>query len=216
MAHRLHYYFPRLHLLNVTAMSRPTTPLRRFFLLLALGWSAGLVQGCVPSAEGGPVDKKAAKAARRAKTGAGNKKAARQAAQFSGAFAGGSRKANVAVENYAPAAGYIVKGTDFLTFWPCDSTGYYYLAAGPMINAKISQQYKFASPRPYTPMYAELRLRYVDDTLQRGDRIFKRYADVIDFTATERDSAKCNPPARTTLSNEMERLDQFKPERLAR
>lgn len=211
MAHRLHCYLPRTLLLTIAAMSRRTSPLRRLALLLALGWSAGLVQGCVPSAEGGPVDKKAAKAARRAKSGLGNKKAAKQAARFSGAFAGAGGRAGVAAGNYSAASGYVVKGTDFLTFWPCDSSGYYYLAAAQMVNAKISQQYKFSSPRPYTPMYAELRLRYVNDTLQRGDRVFKRYADVIDFTATGRDAAKCKPPSRLELSNEMERLDQFKP-----
>lgn len=190
----------------------PTAPrTRRLLTLLALGWCAGIVQGCVPSAEGGPIDKKAAKAARRARTGAGNKKAARQAARFSGAFAGASGKAKTAGGSYAPAQGYVVKGTDFLTFWPCDSTGYYYLAATQMVNAKISQQYKFSSPRPYTPMYAELRLRYVDDTLQRGERVFSRYVDVSDFTATGRDLAKCEPPSRATLSDEMERLDNFKP-----
>lgn len=193
------------------AMSRSTASLRRLVLLVALGFSSGVVQGCVPTAEGGPVDKKAAKAARRAKTGQGNKKAARQAARFSGSFAGGAGKARIAAASYHPAKGYVVKGTDFLTFWPCDSAGYYYLAAGQMVNAKISQQYKFSSPRPYTPMYAELKLAYVNDTLQRGERTFSRYVDVIDFTATGRDLAKCEPPSRITLSNEMERLDQFKP-----
>jgi hypothetical protein len=212
----LHCYLHRIHPFNATAMSRSTTPVRRFVLLLALGSAAGLVQGCVPSADGGPVDKGAAKAARRAKTGVGNKKAARQAARFAGTFAGAGKNANVSAAEYSPAAGYVVKGTDFLTFWPCDSTGYYYLSAAQMVNAKISQEYKFSSPRPYTPMYAEVRLRYVNDTLQRGERVFKRYADVIDFTAAGRDSAKCRPPSRITLSNEMERLDQFKPNIFAR
>lgn len=192
-------------------MSRSAAPLRRLVLLLALGFSSGVIQGCVPTAEGGPVDKKAAKAARRAKQGLNSKKAAQQAARFSSAFGSGGRKGGVVAANYLPAKGYVVKGTDFLTFWPCDSTGYYYLSAGQMVNAKISQQYKFSSPRPYTPMYAELRLRYVDDTLQRGERVFTRFVDVIDFTATGRDIAKCEPPSRNTLSNEMERLDQFKP-----
>lgn len=191
-------------------MSRNASRTRRYLTLLALGWSAGIVQGCAPTAEGGPIDKQAAKAARRARKGVGTKKAARQAARFSGAFAG-TGATNAPAGSYTPAQGYIVKGTDFLTFWPCDSTGYYYLAAPQMVNAKISQQYKFSSPRPYTPMYAELRLRYVDDTLRRGERLFTRFVDVSDFTATGRDIAKCEPPARVTLSNEMERLDQFKP-----
>ncbi|MEP7382243.1 MAG: hypothetical protein ABI910_11185 [Gemmatimonadota bacterium] len=195
-------------------MSRSSAPFRRSALLLALAWSGGVLQGCVPSAEGGPVDKKAVKAARRAKMGVGGKKQARQAARFSSAFSAAGRKPGDPEAIYAPAAGYIVKGTDYLAFWPCDSTGYYYLAAGQMVNAKISQQYKFSAPRPYTPMYAELRLSYVEDTLRRGDHLFTRYADVIDYTATARDEAKCKPPSRNTLSTEMERLDQFKPTKM--
>ena len=156
-----------------------------------------------------PVDKTAAKAARRARGAAGRGKAVVGQNLSAG---GRSGRANQLADSYANAAGYIVKGSDFLTFWPCLAEGYYFLRADGPTNARIAQEYKFASPRPYAPLYTELRVGYVSDSLSVGSRHFSRYAHAIGFTQRSRDGAMCPPPTRETLSNEMQRLDNFRRE----
>lgn len=117
---------------------------------------------------------------------------------------------------YEKAGGWIVKGSDFLTFWPCGKSGYFYMRAIPPVVTRVAQQYKFAAPRPYTPMYAELQLHFVSDSIRVGNRGFDRYAEVIGYTAKAREDATCPAPKRTTISDEMERLDRFKVEVLSR
>lgn len=193
-------------------MLRHFRSLARPLVALSLISAVFIAQGCSPTAAGGGVDKQAAKKARLAeKRGGGSRRAAQAAAAFSRGYAAEGGGAAGPGADVTTSYGYIVKGTDFLTYWPCDSVGYFYVSAPPNINAKISQEYKFASPRPYVPMYAELRLRYVDDTLTRGERTFTRYVAVTGYVPSSRDDAKCKGPSRTTLSNEMQRLDQFKP-----
>jgi hypothetical protein len=137
------------------------------------------------------------------------------AAILKGGYTGGAGGKTTAA-SFEPAFGYIVRGTDFATFWPCGQEGYYFLAAEQMVNARIAQQYKFSAPRPFLPMYAELRVRYVNDTTTRGNRVFDRYVEVVDYKPSSRQDAKCPSPSRTTLSNEMQRLDDFKPQVFAR
>ncbi|MCC6772166.1 MAG: hypothetical protein IT360_13320 [Gemmatimonadaceae bacterium] len=198
-------------------MPRQSRRTVRLLVAVSLVSAVFVAQGCTPTAAGGGVDKRAAKKARIAeKRGGGNKRAANAAAKFSSGFAAGAGKATVAGAAFKKSYGYIVKGTDFLTYWPCDSVGYFYLSAPASINVKISQQYKFSATRPYVPMYAELRVRYVADSLTRGERVFSRYVEVADYVPGSRDDAKCKGPSRATMSSEMQRLDQFKVERPTR
>lgn len=193
-------------------MSRPFRSIVHSLTALSLASTLFLVQGCKPTAAGSGVDKRAQRKARlAAKRGPGNRRAQVEAT-FNRGFTRSDGAKKAASEEFRPSYGYIVKGTDFLTYWPCDSVGYYYLSASQNVNAKISQQYKFSTPRPYVPMYAELKVRYVDDTLTRGERVFSRYVEVSDYVPGSRDNAKCKGPSRVTLSNEMQRLDQFKVE----
>ncbi|MFP5355943.1 MAG: hypothetical protein ACLGIK_12475 [Gemmatimonadota bacterium] len=178
---------------------------RRATLLLLLVAATALVAGCQQG--GGKTVAQRRAARRQALIAQGNAEALRNAAT------GTSKRAEV---KYEKAGGWIVKGSDFLTFWPCGSSGYYYMRATPPVVSRVSQQYKFAAPRPYTPMYAELQLHYVSDSIRVGNRSFDRFAEVIGYTAKAREDAICPAPKRTTLSDEMERLDRFKVEVLSR
>lgn len=180
---------------------------RRAALSLSLLALMTLVQGCQRSGGGETADDR-----RRARFQAQLAQSATE--QLRRGVAGGDAKLEAVV--HESAKGWIVKGTDFLTFWPCGTTGYYYMRAAPPVFARVSQEYKFASPAAYTPMFGELRLRYVNDTLTVGERHFSRYAEVIGYTSRSRDEATCRPPKRTTLSDEMERLDRFKVDVLTR
>lgn len=181
---------------------------RRVLLTATLAFAVALVQACAPAGGGG--------GGKKGKKGKGaGKKAAMAAAILKGGYTGGAGGPTVAA-TFEPAFGYIVRGTDFATFWPCGQDGYYFLVAEQMVNARIAQQYKFSAPRPYLPMYAELRVRYVNDTTTRGDRHFNRYVEVVEYKPSSRQNAKCTAPLRQTLSDEMQRLDDFKPEVLAR
>jgi hypothetical protein len=190
-------------------MRRSRLPVRRALATAVLALVVVAAQACAPGGGGGGGGKKGRKG-----KGA-NKRAAAAAAVLQGGYTGaaGGVKLDAAVEQ---AHGYIVRGTDFATFWPCGKDGYYFLLAEQMVNARIAQQYKFAASRPYIPMYAVLRLQYVNDTLSRGARHFDRYVRVVDYTPTSRTEAKCPSPSRAALSDEMQRLDGFKPEVLAR
>jgi len=170
-----------------------------------------LLVGCTPSASGGPVNKSAQKASRRARTGAGARKAAVQSQRIAGMLGAGVAGGRAGVmASLESADGYIVKGTDFQTFWPCQKSGYYYMMVSPAVNGRIAQQYKFSVTRPYSPMFAQVRLRYVDDTLTVGQRHFTRYAQVMDYTQRDRSEATCPSPRREILSDEMQRLDNFR------
>ncbi|GMV09174.1 MAG: hypothetical protein AMXMBFR55_09080 [Gemmatimonadota bacterium] len=190
----------------------PMPPLAHPTLRIALAVSClaltSVVQGCQRSDDGGAT----ADDRRRARFQAQLAQSATEQLRR-GAVASGIRTDSIVPET---AKGWIVKGTDFLTFWPCGRSGYYYMRAIPPVFARVSQEYKFASPAAYTPMFGELRLRYVDDTITVGERHFSRYAEVIGYTSRSREDATCRPPRRTTLSDEMERLDRFKVEVLKR
>lgn len=186
-------------------MSPLLHPPRR--IALALLTFATLVQGCQRRGEGDTADDR-----KRIRFQSQLAQAATE--QLKKGVAGGDARTGSLV--HETAAGWIVKGTDFLTFWPCGKSGYYYMKAVQPVHARVSQEYKFASPAPYTPMFAQLQLRYVNDTLTVGGRHFLRYAEVVGYTSRPRDEAPCQPPRRTTLSDEMERLDRFKVEVLTR
>lgn len=185
-------------------LARPTLRIALAVSCLAL---TSVVQGCQRSGGGETADDR-----RRARFQAQLARSATEQLRR-GAATSGIRTDSIVPET---AKGWIVKGTDFLTFWPCGRAGYYYMRAIPPVFARVSQEYKFASPAAYTPMFGELRLRYVDDTITVGERHFSRYAEVIGYTSRSREEATCRPPKRTTLSDEMERLDRFKVEVLKR
>lgn len=189
-------------------MSPLLHPPRRVALaIVALVTLVTLVQGCQRSGGGETADDR-----KRIRFQSQLARAATE--QLKKGVAGGDAKTDSVV--HETATGWIVKGTDFLTFWPCGKSGYYYMKAVPPVHARVSQEYKFASPAPYTPMFAELRLRYVSDSLTVGGRHFLRYAEVVGYKSRSRDEAPCQAPRRTTLSDEMERLDRFKVEVLTR
>lgn len=176
---------------------------RRVALVVALVATSSLVEGC--KREAGQTAAQQRRAARRQAILTQN---ATQALRNATSGSGSARDS----AEHKKANGWVVKGTDFLTFWPCGQSGYYYMRSVPGVFMRISQQYKFAAPRPYTPMFAELNLRYVGDTLRVGERTFHRYAEVVGYTSKTRDEATCAPPSRARLSDEMERLDRFKVE----
>lgn len=114
------------------------------------------------------------------------------------------------------ASGYIMKGTDMLIFWPCGKSGYYFIVPSPIANARIAQDYKFATKRPYATMYAELKLRYVEDSITRGNRHYARYAQVMEYTQRSRRDAACRAPRTQVVSDEMQRLEAFRVDVYAR
>lgn len=116
----------------------------------------------------------------------------------------------------AKVPGWIVRGSDFNTFWPCGKDGYYYMRALQPVNARIAQDYKFAARRPYTPMYGEIEVRYVNDSITVGDRRFSRYVIVTNYTPKARAEADCRSPGQKRLSDEMQALDGFKVDVLMR
>ena len=160
---------------------------------------------CTPTADGGPVDRGAKKAFKEANKGKRKKRPAR-------AVAGGVnfRRPSRNLADYVSRGGYIVKGTDFLTFWPCDSEGYYLMLPAPSVAGRLSQQYRLTANRPYVPVYGSLRTRFVADSITVGAHFFNRYAEVIEYTPTARSDAKCAPPSRAILSDELQRLDNFR------
>lgn len=178
---------------------------RRTTLVLLLVAATAFVAGCQQG--GGQTVAQRRSARRQALRAQSTTEALRNAA------AGTARRDSV---SYEKAGGWIVKGSDFLTFWPCGKSGYFYMRAIPPVLTRVAQQYKFAAPRPYSPMYAELQLHYVSDSIHVGNRVFDKYAEVIGYTAKARADATCPAPKRTTLSDEMERLDRFKVEVLSR
>jgi hypothetical protein len=173
---------------------------RALLLSLSLALLGASASACKPSAAGGPVDKSARRQAKRAKLGksGGGKRAGAVAAVTTNLRAASRGPINMA--DYVPAEGYIVKGTDFLTFWPCGKPDFYFMRPIQIVAVKVAQEYKFASPRPYLAMHAKLRVKYFDDTLTVGTNHFTRYAEVVDFEATPRSGSACPSPTREKLA----------------
>ncbi len=166
------------------------------------------VSACMPTADGVAVDNQTKRAAKKAKKGGGP--GLRRQSSNSGAAGVAFRAPSSNRADYVRRSGYIVKGTDFLTFWPCGVYGYYFMLPAPGVAGRIAQQYRLSAPRPYAPIYGELRSRFVADTITVGAHSYNRYAEVIDYTALARADAKCSAPSRTTLSDEMRRLDNVR------
>ncbi len=192
-------------------MARRTRPLLSLVNALILATIVVGAQGCTPSADGAGQPNKPAKG----KGGGGGKGRRRpggppgaMGAGAAGAMGAGMRPGNMA--GLETATGYIMKGTDMLVFWPCGKTGYYFMIPSPIANARIAQDYKFSTKRPYATMYAELKLRYVDDTVTRGNRHYERYAQVMEYTQRSRREATCRAPKTQQISDEMQRLEAFR------
>lgn len=154
------------------------------------------------------MDKQAKRAAKIAKKGGSGGR--RRNALSTGTAGVAFRAPSTNMADYVRRAGYIVKGTDFLAFWPCGVEGYYFMLPAPSVAGRLSQQYRLSAPRPYAPIYGELRTRFVADTITVGTHVYKRYAEVIDYKPLARADAECAAPSRTTLSDEMQRLDNFR------
>lgn len=180
-------------------------PLRRSAVVVLVLAVSSLLEAC--SGGGGKTVAERRAARRRALQSQSVAQTLRNAA------AGGAKRDSV---TYETARGWIVKGSDFLTFWPCGKSGYYFMRPTAPVLTRISQQYKFSAPRPYSTMFAELQLHYVSDSIRIGGRSYDRYAEVVGYTMTPRDEATCKSPSRTVVSDEMERLDRFKVEVLSR
>jgi len=163
---------------------------------------------CMPTADGVAVDKQTKRAAKIAKKG--GVPGRRRQSSNTGAAGVAFRAPSTNLADYVRRDGYIVKGTDFLTFWPCGVDGYYFMLPAPSVAGRIAQQYRLSAQRPYAPIYGQLRTRFVADTITVGTHLYSRYAEVIDYTALARADAKCSAPSRTTLSDEMRRLDNVR------
>lgn len=181
---------------------------------LLLAFVVAGAPGCTPSADGaGPPAK--GKGGRRGRQRPGGARGAMGMPGAMGAGAAGMMRPGDP-SAFETATGYIMKGTDMLVFWPCGKEGYYFIVPSPLANARIAQDYKFSTKRPYATMYAELKLRYVDDTISRGHLRFDRYAQVLEYTQRSRREATCKAPRTEVVSNEMERLEKFKVDVYAR
>lgn len=190
-------------------MARSNRPFRLALNAICLALLVLGTQGCTPSADGaGQPNKPKAK---------GGRKGGRQRpggvpgmAGLAGGVGGAGMMRPGDMRGLETATGYIMKGTDMLVFWPCGKSGYYYLMPSPVANVRIAQDYKFATKRPYATMYAELKLRYVEDTITRGNRHYERYAQVMEYTQRSRRDATCRAPKTQVVSDEMQRLEAFR------
>ncbi|MEO6447172.1 MAG: hypothetical protein ABIZ91_08365 [Gemmatimonadaceae bacterium] len=178
----------------------------RYRPLLTLAAVLGCLgaSACVPTADGGPVDRTAMKAAKKAKKGPAGR---RPVASRMGATAGSLRQPSRDLADYTRRTGYIVKGTDFLTFWPCGESGYHFMLTAQQIVGRISQQYRLGAPRPYAAIYGELRVRYVTDTITVGANHYDHYVEVIDYKVLARENATCSGPTRSDVSSAMRTLE---------
>jgi hypothetical protein len=189
--------------------------IRRFVLTVNALLVALLVvgaQGCMPSADGaGQPNKPKGKGGRKGgatgrRAGAGPGAMAMQGGMPGGP--GAMRPGSMA--GLETASGYIMKGTDMLIFWPCGKSGYYFMVPSPLLISRIAQDYKFATKRPYATMYAELKVRYVDDSISRGTRSYSRYVQVMEYVQRSRRDATCPAPKTQLVSDEMNRLEAFR------
>lgn len=187
------------------------SPLRKLGALLLASVIVAST-ACKPTAAGGPVDRAAKKRDRSARRGVGARRQAAVAARTGGSLAAGYANAPRGTRGeLLPREGYIVKGTDLLTFWPCGENDYFYVRTPQGIAVRIAQQYKFQSPRFYSPMFAQVKLREVSDTITVGAVEFTRVAEIMDFTPSERPATGCKAPTRAVLAKALDPivLQQF-------
>ena len=105
-------------------------------------------------------------------------------------------------------SGYLVRGTDLLLFIPCRDAKEYYVVGPPAALARLRQFYRFATRRPYIPVYVEVKSRLVNDTLTVGDNTFENLLEVNDFHSDSLGAPKC---ARPTPGQVLDRLRKFEP-----
>jgi hypothetical protein len=91
--------------------------------------------------------------------------------------------------------GYIVKGTDELSYKPCGSSKVYFVKARGEPAVKVAQTYRFSAASPLSPVYYELRAHLYDDTASLGDT---RYTSIADVRTVVQHPGKpaCPPPLR--------------------
>jgi hypothetical protein len=154
-----------------------------------------LVQGCMPSADGANVNMKALKAANKKAAGGGKKKGRKIQS------AAGNRGAEdtTAKIPFVRKTGYVIRGTDVMMFHPCGDTTSYFVVAGGAAMQRIAQRYKFSVGHPYVPMYIDLQLRFLHDTVSSGDYVFTRVADVKDVYQEAGKPKECLPPSRAAM-----------------
>lgn len=178
--------------------------LRYFVIALGLLFTT---TACMPTADGVKVSKKAKRQAKGAKSGR-NPNAAMARRAMAGLATGNagridSSAASVPIQR---KAGWVVKGTDLMLFHPCgDPKGYFVMANG-QVMARIAQRYKFSVPRPYAPLYVDLKVRLVNDTITVGTNHFTRVANVSEILSDEARTRACAAPTR---SETMQGLSSF-------
>ena len=180
--------------------------IRTRVLTLAL---VGVFGACAPTADGGPVNRKAEVAADQARKGITQRRAAAAARMFAPTAV--PEKGPRVVTSDLPFKdhyGYLVRGTDLLLFMPCGDNADYFLVAPPPVLARIRQFYRFATRRPYIPVYMDLESRLVRDTITVANNTFERIVDVKDFNAESADAPKCGRPGPGQV---MDRLRKYEP-----
>ena len=116
----------------------------------------------------------------------------------------------VAPLDFQATNGYFVWATDFWSFWPCGRKGYFYLEAAPEARAKLIQAYRFASLRPYNPVYVQVSAAFVNDTVTAGPYRHTRYVRVNRYLGGDRRTAACAPPLRSAIAEAVYGLDQYR------
>ena len=176
------------------------------FLALATLVAAG---ACTPTAEGGPVDNKARAAEGAARKGITQRRAASNARMFApSALSGSGPRTFAANSPFERHGGYLVRGTDLLLFIPCGDAKEYYVVGPPAVLARVRQFYRFATRRPYIPVYIDIQSRLVKDTLTVGDKTFDHLVEVKDFRSDSLGTPKCPRP---TPGQVLDRLRKFEP-----
>jgi hypothetical protein len=155
------------------------------------------------------VDRKAQVAADQSRRGITQRRAAAAARMFAPTLV--PEKGPRVVKSDLPFTdhyGHLVRGTDLLLFMPCGDDNDYFLVAPPPVLARIRQFYRFATRRPYIPVYMDLDSRLVSDTITVGNNTFQRIADVKDFNGESAGTPKCARPAPGEV---MDRLRKYEP-----
>lgn len=74
--------------------------------------------------------------------------------------------------------GYVVRGTDELSFRPCGSSRVYFARSRGDVAQRFNQRYRFTSTGLLQPVYFELEGYMLDDTLTLGSNKYELILDV--------------------------------------
>ncbi|MEO7964391.1 MAG: hypothetical protein ABIT38_10860 [Gemmatimonadaceae bacterium] len=187
------------------SFSAPVTSTRLATLALVLAIGA-----CKPTAGGGVVDRKAQVAADQSRKGITQRRAASAARMFApSAVAERGPRVIESDRPFVNRPGYLLRGTDLLLFLPCENHQDYFLVAPPPVLARVRQFYRFATRRPYIPVYMELKSRLIDDTITVASTTYTRIADTREFNGELLGPPKCTRP---TAGEIMDRLRKYEPD----